>query len=42
MYFRDKSYLEVPRYERECDEPCNSGFKVVKENGRDKKFICLN
>lgn len=38
MYFKDGSSLEVPRYERECDEPGNSGFKVVKENGRDKKI----
>lgn len=38
MYFKDGTYLEVPRYEKECDEPGNSGFKVVKENGRDKKI----
>ena len=38
MHFKDGTYIDVPRYEMECDEPGNSGFKVVKENGRDKKI----
>ncbi len=37
MHFRNKSYIEVPKYNHDCDDPGNSGYKIVKENGRDIK-----
>ncbi|RZD41633.1 MAG: hypothetical protein CXT73_04620 [Methanobacteriota archaeon] len=39
MHFRDKSYIDVPRYELECDDADNSGYKIIKENGREKKVF---
>jgi|UniRef100_A0A6C0IQD3 hypothetical protein len=37
MHFRDKSHIDVPRYEPESDDAGNSGYKMIKENGREKK-----
>jgi len=39
MHFRDESYIDVPRYEIECDDAGNSGYKMIKENGRERKVI---
>jgi hypothetical protein len=37
MHFRDKTFIEVPKYNADCDDPGNSGYKIVKENGKERK-----